>query len=104
MADTNNDDQNRVLIAPQQQTPPPIITPQAQSNMWDWVRRNRIAVIIGIIILIALIWWFCMRKGKDANGANVSTNITIPPGQSTTVSKQPESLRLTKVRANGNMY
>ena len=105
MADTYNDDQNvRALVPPQQQVPPPIIPPQTQRSVWDWIRENRVAVIIGILILIGLIWWFCMRKNGNGNGANVSTTINVPPSQSTAVTRQADALRLTKVRGNGNMY
>lgn len=87
MADTYNDDA-RATQAPQQL---PVIPPQKQQSAWDWVSRNRKWVIIGIIVLIALVWWFCLRK---PNVATATTNVTVPAGTRT------ETLKLTKVKGN----
>ena len=97
MADTYtyNDDQNGRMMVPPQPIAP------AQMSTWDWIRNNRMAVIIGIAVLAGLIWWFCMRKSD--NGANVSTTINVPPAPGATVVNPPNGIRLTKVRG-GSMY
>ena len=104
MADTYNynDDQNGRVMAPSQPLTPQSLPPH-QVGMWDWIRNNRMAVIIGILILAGLIWWFCMRK-TDV-GSSVSTTVNVPPGPNAapTVVNPGNGLRLTKVRG-GSMY
>lgn len=54
------------------------VQPTSSNSVMDWIRRNKILVLIGIIILIILLYWFCFRKGKlgdrgDLKGGNVKT-------------------------------
>ena len=107
MANTYNDDEQRPIL--QQQTAPTAVTTPSTQSAWDWVKKNRAWVLLGIIILIALIWWFCLRKDKkDGASSNVSTTINVPPSNAsgTTIVKPsaPETLKLTKVRGNSNIY
>jgi hypothetical protein len=105
MADTYNDEQNQRPIL--QQASPAAVTTPAQTSVWDWVKKNRAWVLLGILILIALIWWFCLRKDKKAGASsNVSTTINVPASNpaSTTVVKPAETLKLTKMRGNNNAY
>ena len=105
MADTYNDEQNQRPILQQATAPTAATTPSTQTA-WDWVKKNRAWVLLGILILIALIWWFCLRKDKkDGASSNVSTTINVPPTNAgTTVVKPADTLKLTKVRGNGNIY
>jgi plastocyanin domain-containing protein len=59
---------------------------QTSGGFMNYVKNNKLTVAIVIIILIALIWWFCMRK------PNTSSVSTIP-GKNTT-------LQVTKQRAS----
>lgn len=86
-----NDDQNGPVMMPPQQ-------PLAQRSLWDYLRENKGMVILGVLVLAALIWWFCMRKNQDGN-ANVAT-VNVPPGTGATV-VNPNGFRVTRVRGGG---
>lgn len=106
MANTYNEEDQRPIL--QQLAAPAATETPAQTTAWDWVKKYRVWIIIGIIVLILLIWWFCIRKdGKASTSSNVSTTINVPAapaGTSTTTVKAPETLKLTKIRGSNNMY
>lgn len=63
----DDNDPNRGMV--------PIQPIQAPSNpgLMDYVRNNKLAVAIVILILIGLIWWFCIRKnGNKDSGLHSS--------------------------------
>jgi len=53
---SHRDDTNK------QTTLPPYQPVTNGNTFMDYVRSHKLTVLIAIIILIALIWWFCMRK------------------------------------------
>ena len=46
-----------------------------QGGFMNYIKNHKLAVAIAILILIFLIWWFCMRKKAPTTG----TNITVAP-------------------------
>lgn len=98
MADTYPYDDQNGRLAQQNQLQPLQAPPQR--SLWETIKQNKLAVIIGLLILAGLIWWFCMRKTTDSGAAaNVSVNLPATP----TVATVPgNKLNLTRVR--GGMF
>ena len=101
MADTYMyDDQNGRVAQQQNQMQP--LQPPAQKSMWDTIKQNKMAVIIGLLVLAGLIWWFCMRKNTDAGAAaNVSVNL---PNQTPVVASVPANSRLNLTKVRGGVF
>jgi hypothetical protein len=89
-----NDDVNQQLL-----TIPPTavqVQPQSSSSFMDYVRDHKLAVAIVIIVIIGLIWWFCIRKNT---GASASTTVEPTSGSRINVTR-------TKIPGTGtsNLY
>jgi len=98
MADTYMYDQNSQMTQQQQNQMQPL-QPPVQKSLWDTIKQNKMAVIIGLLVLAGLIWWFCMRKNTDSGeAANVSVNL---PATTPTV---PNASRLNLTKVRGNMF
>ncbi|MEM3062877.1 MAG: hypothetical protein QW303_04970 [Nitrososphaerota archaeon] len=83
MTDTY-DDQNKRSLVPLQQGVQP------RKNFWDFLRENRVAVVIGLVIIIGLVWWFCIKRSEgETSGA------TVQPSSSQGMTG---GIRLTRVR------
>lgn len=75
------------------QLPPGAVSQSAASSgggFMNWVKSNKLWVAIGILVLIALIWWFCIRKKSGA-----ATDITVTNTPDTSA---PAEIKITKLR------
>lgn len=59
-----------------------------------WIKNNKWLVLIGIIILIGIIWWFCFRKKKVV----IDTDPTLP-----SLTNGTPKLNVTKTRLGNNV-
>lgn len=68
--DPSQDDPNRQLV--------PLQTPPSSGGFMDYIKRNKLLVAIVIIIIVGLIWWFCIKKNKltDATPSGTGTSVT----------------------------
>jgi hypothetical protein len=48
------------------------------NSCMDYIRENKVAIIIIVLIIIFLIYWFWIKKAPEAGALNVSVN-TNPP-------------------------
>ncbi|XWV26019.1 hypothetical protein QJ857_gp1061 [Tupanvirus soda lake] len=95
-----NDDQNRPLMPMQPIQPIQPVQPATGSGgFMDYVRNNRMTVIIAVLILIGLIWWFCMRK---PDGANVNITTNVPSATPAVPATNPSGIQVTKTRLGSN--
>lgn len=91
--DPTYDETNRGMMPVQ-----PAPTPSKSGGIMDFIRNNKILVIIIILIIIGLIYWFCIRK----NSQNVTTNITTPGPSS---SMNPSKINVTRTRSgSGSLF
>ncbi len=87
MADTINDDVNKQAIARAVQ--------QQQGNTFmDYLKKHKWLVLGLIILLIFLIWWFCVRK---TNTVPVET-ATIIPGTNVALPSNVKNIKVTRVQ------
>jgi len=90
-----NDDQNKDLVVVQPNK-------SASNSFMDYIRNNKLIVLIVILILIALIWYFCFKKPKKTINS-VTTN--VPAGTNVIPTANASRLQVTKTRvsnANAN--
>ena len=80
-----NDPDNQML--PIQPAPAPAPT----GGFVNFVKNNKLAVAIGLLLLIGLIWWFCIRK---KTGTPTVTNISTSPNLAT----NGTNIKITKTR------
>lgn len=81
------DDRNNQMLPIQ---PAPV---QSTGGFTNWVKNNKVAVAIALILLIFVIWWFCVKKnGNKVPGA---INVTSTPNPTGTGS----NIRITKAPA-----
>lgn len=85
-------DDSKNQMPPMQPIPAPVTS---TGGFMDFIKNNKLAVAIAIIILIALIWWFCIRKNGDSDK---STTITTMSPQATGT-----NIKITK-RARPTMF
>ena len=85
-----NDDQNKLYPLPQH------ITPSNEGGMMNWFKKHKFATLIGIIILVALIWYFCVKK---KGVSEITTNVTVPGTITTSTGTSiPTNVQITKTR------
>lgn len=80
------DDPNNQML-PIQQAPA-----QSTGGFTNFVKNNKLAVAIAILILIALIWWFCIKKNGDKGVTGINVNATPNPtgtGSNIRITKGP---------------
>ena len=95
MDQTYRDERDRQIVLPPY---PPVQPPvPASGGFMDWIKNNKLAFLIGILILAGLIWYFFMRKPAGAN-INVTTN--VPSGYTPTT--KPATLQVHKTRVGTN--
>lgn len=89
-----NDDQNKPYPLPQPVTP-------SNGGMMNWFKKHKFATLIGIIILVALIWYFCVKK---KGVSEITTNVTVPGTITTSTGASiPANVNVTKTRL-GRMH
>lgn len=49
------------------------MAPVQNKTFMDYVKENKLMVILAILVLAGLIWWFCMRKGDALASLTGST-------------------------------
>lgn len=52
------------------------LQPANSSGFMDYIKNHKMGVLIGLIILIGLIWWFCFRKKNNVDATVTSTGST----------------------------
>lgn len=82
-----------------QQYPPQIQVKQEDTGFWHWIKHNKLATIIIILIIIGLIWWFCYKKGA---GMDDATQVTLPSSGS--YGKSPITITKTRLGQTGSFY
>lgn len=83
MNPTYNDENTQLL-------PPQVAPVHHNVSFMDYFKNNKGTVIIVLIILIALIWWFCFRKGEKTSEGN--------PFNRPSRGENPASVQITKSR------
>ncbi|AFX92710.1 hypothetical protein CE11_00684 [Megavirus courdo11] len=63
-----NEDLNRQMMA--LQPAQPVQPAQTSGGFMDFIKNNKLTVLIIVLIIAALIWWFCFRKPKDVAAVN----------------------------------
>ena len=115
MSQNNQEDQTRPMQVDQRQIAPPF-NPQTQpqtsasstttnKSIMDYIMDYKWLIAIAVIIIAALIWWFCIRKPSASNtNGNTDTGSSSQDTGSPT-SSQPssgQSIQVTKQRVSNN--
>lgn len=92
------DDQNKPLY------PLPQPTPQSNTGgFMNWMRTHKFATLVAVLILVALIWYFCVRKKKNVN--QITTDITVPATITTSTGASiPTQVSVRKTRLGAQMH
>lgn len=49
------------------------LQPAKSGGFMEYVKNNKVTVFIVILIIIGLIWWFCIKKTNGKTGLSKST-------------------------------
>lgn len=101
----NDDQRNVASLAPTLPLQPITVQPKCNSFM-DYVRNNKVTVLIAALIIIFLLYWFCFRKSGPSTPAPTETkiNITAPSAANTVAKGAVPSISINKVRNPSPVY
>lgn len=104
MNQTYQQDPNNQQIQTAAVAQPPV-QPSPDRSMMTYIKDNKWLILIGILILAALIWWFCIRK-KAASGTDIgnaaATNAQAAAAGTGANATTNSGIRMAKTRLGNN--